>query len=281
MSTWYHDGKPIDAAPIDDRAFQYGDGLFETIAIRAGTPRLWDFHMERLEFGCSRLNIEMPESAGLKDELMRALEESKEQPGYSVAKIIVSSGVGQRGYGRAPASPAAVFIGVFPARPVARDTYRRGVDMHLCETRLAVSSATAGIKTLNRLEQVIGRSEALAAGAFEGLMLDADGRVICGTMSNVFIVSDKSLKTPSLERNGVAGVMRRLMLESLDSSGMDIEVRDIDVDEFRTCDEVFLTNSQFGLLPVRECGQHEFEAGSVTRNCQALLADAGIAECAI
>jgi len=278
MNHWFLNGKPVAAVPVDDRAVQYGDGLFETIAVRKGTPRLFEMHMERLARGCAMLRIEMPIVAGLRRDLAAAIEQSHEMSAYSVAKIIVSSGVSKRGYGRIPPTPATVIIGVFPARPVETSAYRDGVDTVLCESRLAIHSPTAGLKTLNRIEQVLGRSECLAAGAFEGLMLDAERRLICGTMSNVFIVTNQRIATPSLKRCGVAGVMRQLGIQSLRDEGIEVDVRDVTVDEFHASDEVFLTNSQFGALPVSTCGKHAWKAREMTNQVMATLARNGIAE---
>ena len=281
MSGWYRNGTPVDSIPIDDRAVQYGDGLFETVAIRAGKPRLFDLHLKRLEAGCAALGIEMPAAGALENNLASAIQESQETPAHSVAKILVSSGVSQRGYGRKQPSPASVVIGVFPSRPVAAASYREGVDTILCTTRLAVHSATAGLKSLNRIEQVLGRSQCLTSNAFEGLMLDAEERLICGTMSNVFITVDKTIVTPSLDRCGVEGVMRSFAIQSLAAEGIEVSVRDVALDEFRGCDEVFLTNSQFGALPVRQCDGNTLVPGRLTREVIAILARNGITECAL
>ncbi len=281
MSQWFRNGKRIESLAIDDRAVQYGDGLFETIAIRQGKARLFDLHMRRLARGCERLGIAMPDEVTLQQDLADAIEKSRELAAYCVAKIIVSSGTGQRGYGRSmPVSPV-VLIGVFPARPVAASAYRNGVDTILCESRLATGSPTAGLKTLNRIEQVLGRSECLAAGTFEGLMLDAGERLICGTMSNVFIVAGQRVMTPELRRCGVEGVMRQLAIDSLRSDGVRVEERDISIDDCKGAEELFLTNSQFGALPVSQLGDVAWKTGEMTRRLLRLLARNGIAECAV
>ncbi|MBT8091777.1 MAG: aminodeoxychorismate lyase [Gammaproteobacteria bacterium] len=278
-SNWFRDGEPVASVPIDDRALQYGDGLFETIAVRGGQARLWDLHMARLGKGCETLGLETPDAERLLREIDAALLQSTNDDSNCVVKIIVSAGSGQRGYGRSTTT-STVFLGVFPQRGVEADAYANGVSTLLCKTSLAISSVTAGLKTLNRLEQVLGRSECLRASCFEGLMLDAEGRLICGTMSNVFVVSNNSLITPYLGRCGVAGVMRDFAIDVFGRHGIDVSVRDLVIDELWQSDEVFLTNSQFGALPVRSCLQHEFRPGSVTRDCLMLLADHGITECA-
>ncbi len=279
MSRWFHDGKPAKVVSLDDRAFQYGDGLFETIAIRNGEPRLWRYHMDRLAAGCERLRIAAPDPQTLRKQLDVAVAESGEIPGYCAAKIIISCGVSARGYARENPTAANTYIGVFATVPVAKDLYRGGVETMLCETRLAPFSATAGLKTLNRLEQVLARSECLANGAFEGLTLDAGDQLICGTMSNVFIVSNEAISTPSLHRCGVEGVMRRHTIDTLTANDVTVDLRDIGKDELLQCDEVFLTNSQFGVLPVRRCGDKIWRRHPVTHKVMAMMAQNGVAEC--
>jgi 4-amino-4-deoxychorismate lyase len=164
---------------------------------------------------------------------------------------------------------------------VPASSYRDGVSAIICDTRLAVASPTAGLKTLNRLEQVLARSECLSAGAFEGITLDAEGHVICGTMSNVFLVRNNTVVTPSLTRCGVQGVMRRHVIETLREEGLDVEMADLREAELYAADEVFLSNSQFGVLPVHQCGDREWPLGDVTRQVMAMLADRGVDECRV
>ena len=279
MSDWYEIDKPASTIELDDRGLQYGDGLFETIAIRRGEPRLWDYHYERLARGCRALALVTPAVKVLRARLDAALANSDCDPLFCIAKIILTAGVSQRGYGRNLPSEPRIFVGVFPAAPVKRSSYVQGVATILCETRLATRSPLAGLKTLNRLEQVLARSECLPTGAFEGLTLDADGRLVCGTMSNVFIVKDNVVRTPSLERCGVDGTMRRHLLTLLKSTELSCEVCDIAASDLGEVDEVFLTNSQMGAIPVNRCGDHAWPVGPVTKRVLDLLANNGILEC--
>ncbi len=279
MNEWFHNGERETTVAIDDRGFQYGDGLFETIAIRHGAPRLWGYHVERLAAGCERLGFAPPDEEALRVWLDTALSETAVDTVYCVAKIIATSGIARRGYGRTFPSPVAVRIGVFPSAPPAASKYRDGVDTLVCDTRLATGSVTAGMKTLNRIEQVLARSECIASGAFEGLTLDADGKLICGTMSNVFLVRKNDIVTPSLKGCGVQGIMRRHLIESLRDKGRATIEREVPLRELAKADEVFLTNSQFGVLPVRRCDDTAWPVGSVTRDVIKVLGSAGIAEC--
>ena len=273
MSEWHRINSGLHAVDPDDRGFQYGDGVFETIAVRNGQPRLWSHHMRRLRHACERLGFEGPPA--LEPYVDVALEGTRENPRHCIIKVIVTAGVGRRGYARQMPSRTETFVGVFPAAATNKPAYLEGVATTLCETRLAVGSPLAGIKTLNRLEQVLARSECAPTGAYEGLTLDAEGRLICGTMSNVFLVRNQAIATPALHRCGVEGIMRQFVMETCG----DIEVRDLTVDDLAAADEVFITNSQIGAVPVHRCDELRWEVGEVTRSIMRQLADSGIEEC--
>jgi 4-amino-4-deoxychorismate lyase len=264
---------------ISARGSQYGDGLFETIAIRDGEPRLWTYHIERLVEGCRRLGFDAPDAAALRERLSAVLDASDADRMHCIAKLVVSAASEGRGYGRSVPAGTQSWAGVFPATALARSDYANGIATRLCETRLATGSPVAGLKTLNRLEQVLARAEIGESGVIEGLTCDADGRIICGTMSNVFFVRDNQVMTPSLARCGVAGVMRRLVVEVLEDAGMPAKVCDIPVAELSTVDEVFITNSQLGAVPVRSCDKHRWPVGPVTREVTRRLFEHGIKEC--
>ena len=279
MTDWFQNGDAIGHVDASDRGFQYGDGLFETVAIRNGEPRLWQYHMDRLSNGCTLLGIERPADTELYEGVLHALSKSGVSSAYSVAKIIVSAGAGRRGYGRPTATTPTVLFGAFPAAPPPVESYVDGVDLVLCQTRLASNSPTAGLKTLNRLEQVLARSEFIDTGEFEGLTMDAADNIICGTMSNVFFVTNNSISTPALDRCGVAGVMRRHVIETLRVQGIDTLIQTVKLDDLQNIHEVFVSNSQFGVLPVRSCADLQWPVGETTKNVISILADNGVAEC--
>ncbi len=279
MADWFSDGEAAPYVAASDRGFQYGDGLFETVAIRDGEARLWHYHMDRLTKGCELLGLKMPAHDELLRGVMHAVQQSNTPAAYSVAKIIVSAGSGRRGYGRSRSVTPSVLYGAFPAMPPAIESYRDGIDTVLCQTRLAVNSAMAGVKTLNRLEQVLARSEFVETEVFEGLTMDADDNIICGTMSNVFFVKDNSISTPPLDRCGVDGVMRRHVIETLADQGIETKVQLTCLADMNRVDEVFLSNSQFGVLPVKRCKEMQWPAGEVTRSVMTILADNGVVEC--
>ncbi len=109
--------------------------------------------------------------------------------------------------------------------------------------------------------------------------MDADDNIICGTMSNVFFVADKKISTPSLDRCGVKGVMRRHVIESLSEQGIETQVRTLSLADLSSVEEIFIANSQFGIMPVRSCADMRWPFGDATRKVMSVLADKGIAEC--
>jgi 4-amino-4-deoxychorismate lyase len=281
MTDWYRLGENQHVIASGERAFHYGDGLFETIAIRGGEPRLWEHHVDRLLAGCKRLGLDIPRAPVIRRRLDVALGESDHNTEFCTAKIVVTAGPSQRGYGRAMPTQAAMYVGVYPGIPLNKQAYEKGVAAIFCATRLATGSPVAGLKTLNRIEQVLARSECLATGAFEGLTRDADDRLICGTMSNVFIVKNNAIRTPSLERCGVAGTMRRHVIETLGGAGHDVGVADLYEDDLVDADEVFISNSQIGVVPVHRCGGYKWVIGNTTKEVMALLAKNGVDECRV
>jgi len=278
---WYRNNRRITSVPVDDRGFQYGDGLFETVAIRAGSARLWQLHVDRLAGGCERIGFRMPSESSLHEAVGIAVKSSLPRPRDGVIKLMLTAPPSDRGYSRPRSIDPDVTIGAFPARLPERDAYRTGVDTILCSTELASPSVTAGLKTLNRLEQVIAAAECRAANVFDGLTCDAVGRVICGTMSNVFFVSGQAIITPSVARCGVAGVMRRFVMESLAGEGIEVAVGDFLATELGGADEVFITNSQFGILPVRRCGELQWTRHERTFDVMTVVGALGIGECCL
>ena len=267
MLSWV-DGQPAESLSLRDRGLAYGDGLFETIAVRAGMPSLLDRHMARLSEGCLRLGIPIEPSA-IRAEVLAF----SQLLGEGVAKLIVTRGDGLRGYAAPqPAQPRRILQGgAQPGYPAVNA--EQGVRLFPCATRLAEQPALAGLKHLNRLEQVLARSEWRDAEHAEGLMRDSSGRIIEGVYSNLFLLREGRLATPDLARCGVAGVMRAEVLERAAALGMACEIRDISLDELLAADEVFLCNSLYGIWPVRALQARDWPVGPLTRKLQANIRD--------
>ncbi|WP_070886941.1 aminodeoxychorismate lyase [Pseudomonas sp. D1-3] len=263
MPHWV-DGQPAASLPLVDRGLAYGDGLFETMAVRGGRPVLLERHLTRVTAGCERLHIRL-DADRLRSELSAFCVELEE----GVAKLIVTRGDGQRGYAPSTGSPRHVLqSAAMPAYP--EQHAEQGVSLYPCTTRLAEQPLLAGLKHLNRLEQVLARAEWQDAGYAEGLMRDVSGRVIEGVFSNLFLVAGGVLVTPDLQRCGVAGVMRAELLEQAQALGIACQVRDIELDELLGAEEVFLCNSLYGVWPVRQLQGRHWPVGPLTRKLQAL-----------
>lgn len=141
----------------------------------------------------------------------------------------------------------------------------------ICLTRLGQNTALAGIKHLNRLEQVLARREWGDPDIREGLLLDAEGNVVEGTMSNLFAIQGSTLVTPDLTRCGVAGIMRTVVLEQAAGLGLGVSVQPLPLAEVEQADELFLTNSLIGVWPVIGLGNCTWVMGAVTRQLQERL----------
>lgn len=260
-------GKPGACVSALDRGLLYGDGVFETIRVCDGEPRYWSCHMQRLQAGCERLGISPCDTVLLTAEAGRLLDGS----GAGVLKVIVTRGSGGRGF-RPEAGTAPTRIVQLHSLPVySPDCAQSGVTARICATRLGHNPALAGIKHLNRLEQVMARREWNDAGIAEGLLLDRDDNLIEGTMSNIFLVRENVLTTPVLDRCGVAGIMRSWVLNAAQQAGLDFRVRNIHADELKQAQEVFVCNSVIGIWPVIAAGDLAWEKGEITAGLQAQL----------
>lgn len=274
MMQWRINGVVDALVSADDRGFAYGDGLFETIAVRNGACRLFAAHLQRLSGSATRLGLPVPDSDYLERECQAAI--GSEQTG--TLKIIYTRGAGRRGYAPPDSVAPLLAVGFSAVCPAAVSL--DGIAVRLCATHVAVSPALAGMKTLNRLEQVLARSEWTTDEFAEGLMFAPDERLICGTMSNVFLVTATGLQTPRLDQSGVRGVMRQQLMELAAQQALDVCERAISRDELFAADDVFLTNSQVGMLPVARIEHQHYQRSPVTVRLRAALAAAGITECA-
>jgi len=255
LASWV-DGEPAASLPIDDRGLHYGDGLFETILVRGGVPRFLDAHLERLRHGLEALAIDFAAADALRAEIARAAALA---PPLAVLKIIVTRGSAvRRGYRPSRQESARRIVTLWPTAPLERDLTLRGVELSVSPLPLPGFSPFAGLKHLNRLENVLASLQAGEADAFESLMLAASGQVISGISSNVFVVKAGGILTPPVDRVGVAGVMRRIVLREAPRLGIVAQEQGLTLEDVRTADGMFITNARIGVVPVRRVGEHVF-----------------------
>ncbi|HWF98132.1 MAG TPA: aminodeoxychorismate lyase [Steroidobacteraceae bacterium] len=265
-------GAAAEAVSALDRGLHFGDGVFETIACLNGRPRFLSLHLERLAHGCRTLGF-----APVADRLLRAeIEGLAGAQERAIVKLIVTRGPAiARGYavsGREQATRVAIRY-PWPVEETAGQ--QRGVGVRVAAMRLGENPALAGLKHCNRLEQIFARSEAEASTVAEALMLSRSGRLISGTMTNVFLVDgppqSPRLRTPAIDLCGVAGVMRRVVLREAAQAGFTATESALWPADLAAAAEVFLTNARVGIWPVARLGERTLEPGPVTRRLQDLL----------
>ncbi len=267
MNNFLINGQPGDAISVSDRGLHYGDGVFETITIDQGQPLCWQQHLQRLEQGCNRLGITVPPPKVLLDEAQSLLSNSARE----VIKLIITRGQGGRGYQAPHDMSTTRIIGSYPFPDYSKLDPLSGVNVRLCEHRLSQNQNLAGIKHLNRLEQVLARSEWVTEDYAEGLMLDIAGNIIEGTMSNIFLVLGKELLTPDLTFCGINGIVRQNILSLASNLGLISKITTVNMETLIGADEMFLCNSVIGIWPVNEIGGHFFKNMSVTMQIRDLL----------
>lgn len=264
-------GEPGDSITVSDRGLQYGDGLFETLAVSQGVCEFWDRHIQRLLQGCERLRIPAPDPTLLEAEVARLIQAQT----HAVLKIIVTRGTGGPGY-QAPVSvqPTRILLlSDWPERTA--DNTASGVQLRICRQRLSCNPTLAGLKHLNRLEQVLARSEWYTPEISEGLMLDEQDHIIEGTFTNVFLVERGHIVTPPVDLCGVAGILRGLIFELAAANDIVCQEQRVTRDHLHNADEIFITNSLIGIWPVRAVEEQRFYPGPMTRRLQKALSKLG------
>ena len=230
-----------------DRGFAYGDGVFRTLVMREGSPENWPLHYQKLVADCSAIGIVCPSPELLMNDLQQLflLDET------AVAKIIVTRGEGNRGY-TPPAVTAPMRVVVKSPMPQYPETrFVDGVNLTVCETRLALQPRLAGIKHLNRLENVLARMEWHSPNIADGIFLDINDNVIECTAGNIFARFDDTLITPSLTQCGVAGVTRQRIIELAHTLALKIVVETLSLEKLLSADEVIVCNSLYGAWQVK------------------------------
>jgi len=262
-------GESKHCIEFSDRGFQYGDGLFETIEVINGIPVFLDQHLQRLNTGCKRLLIPTPDIDLLNKEAYQLAEGSTR----AVLKLIVTRGSGGRGYRQPESIQATRLFSLHPFPDYPESLCKQGINALFCRTRLGLNPMLAGIKHMNRLEQVLARSEWTASDIHEGIMMDNNNHVIEGTMSNLFIVKDQCLYTPTLKESGVNGILRNIIIALATENQLPIIEKMLMKQDVVTADEVFVTNSIIGIWPVKKIDTQLFQVGSITETLQRLFSE--------
>ena len=239
-----------EGLPANDRGLAYGDGLFETILAEGPRAALLPWHLERLNRDAGRLGIPIVRGE-IETLLTQALADFAGYYGGGrwILKATLTRGAGGRGYRPDKHMEPNLLLVHAPAppRPPAA-----GVTVDFSPVPLTVNPILSGIKSLNRLEQVMAARE-LGADLFEVLMSNAEGHVVEGTRTNLFVATEEGWLTPPQSTLAVAGVMRRVVLEHLWSAGEPVTEAPVTLEVLMSerCKGVCLTNSVLGIVPVR------------------------------
>jgi 4-amino-4-deoxychorismate lyase len=239
------------------RGLQYGDGVFRTCFIYNSELIDINKQIDTLMSDAARLHLAPLPVGALRDDAARLARDQ----GRAVLKMLLLRAGSGRGY-RSEGAGTDRLLCRYPAPSWPPAAWDRGVTVFRSQFRLATQPALAGIKHLNRLEQVLA-SRQWEEGAEEALLSDEAGRPVCGTRTNLFWVRDGQLRTPALQRCGVAGMMRAKVLALAPAA----IVGDADWAEVESADEVFITNSLIGIWPVARLGARRWAGpGPVTRD---------------
>lgn len=259
-----HVDAPAAVSPLD-RGLHFGDGVFETIACIKGRARFLSLHLDRLTRSCERLRIGLGDGATVRHEI----EQAAAGADSSLIKFIVTRGAAVvRGYGWSGNESATRVLLRYAWPAEDTNSQRQGVRVGIARMRLGENPALAGMKHLNRLEQVLARSEVSGKEAADLLVFSSSGRLASGTMSNVFIVRNGRLITPSMNLCGVAGVMRRVVLREANALGVIAEEGTVLESDLEGAQELFLTNARIGIWPVRALAGRSLAIGAITRRLQ-------------
>lgn len=259
----YSGQRRIEALDPRDRGLAYGDGVFETILVHRGEPVWWNEHVRRLARGCEALGIRMPDAAFLRGEA-DALVAGRAR---GVFKLILTRGVGERGYAPPPGTPPTLVLSLSDAPPAPPGD---GLVLRWCDTRLAIQPRLAGIKHLNRLEQVLARAEWSDPSIHEGLLCDTAGCVVSATSANLFALVEDRWLTPPVAGCGVAGTCRDWLLGHVPGAAEATLSRL----EIESAQALVLCNAVRGILPVAALGERRWAMPEATRGLVRALADA-------
>ena len=268
QSAIWLDGAPTSVLPLPDRGLDFGDGLFETLLVQQGRPLFTELHMERLGQGLQALAIPDCLDAARQHLECAASFIGKEAWHWAALRLSVIRGAGQRGYAPTESSPPYILI---VATRLGRDCGQMSAAATLSQARIRLSAQPllAGIKHLNRLEQVLAAAQAQEEGADECIVLDQSERLTSVVAGNLFLVCQGEVLTPELSDCGVAGTRRRLIIEKWGPAlGFKVREAKLTMRDLRDSEEVFYSNSLQAVRPVARVSNQSWENHTV---CQALF----------
>ncbi|QJT21980.1 aminodeoxychorismate lyase [Aeromonas media] len=260
-------GIPTEAVSARDRGLAYGDGHFTTMLVKQGQVIWWPAHLARLQHACARLGFaELPW-----DTLATEVAQLAAGQTQAVAKIVLTRGSGGRGYDGAGCNTPTRIVSLAPYPAHYLGWQQNGIAALICQQQLGDAPMLAGLKTLGRLEQVLLKSELAARGGVEGIVLNSRGFLVEGVSANLFWRRGKTVFTPDLSRAGIDGIMRKRVIMMLKQMGIELRVVEAPLESLWQAEEVWLTNTLMGIVPVTSIGDVHYPSPVLIRRLQERL----------
>ena len=232
-----------------DRGFLYGDGIFETLRSYDGEPFKLAEHMERMRHSAKELMIVFEYTNTEISEIIKKLID-KNNIRNAYMRITLSRGAGGIGLGISNNHKPTLLIQIKSFTPYEKKLYNEGMSLVVSNCRRSTSCPISCHKTTNLLKSILLKEEANRKSAHEAIILNTDGYVAECVVSNVFMVSDGSVVTPSLDTNILPGITRRTVLDICRDSGIPVSEECFMIETLLKADEVFITNSLMEIMPV-------------------------------
>ena len=272
MNSVLINGITADYLTINDRAIHYGDGLFETILCSNNTLFYWPQHYQRLRQSALKLKLNCPDEQILLHDISYLLKENETpEAGVFSIKIIITRGSSERGYvipKKTSENRIVLLSAISPDYCALISGELLSGELYLCRQQVSINESLAGLKHLNRLENVLARNEwhdTAKNNYVDGLMLNANQHVIEGTMSNLFAIKDNKLYTPDLRQSGINGIMRAMIIAAAERNGIEVSTVNISLEELLDMDEIFISNSLMGVRSVNKIASSFFHGQTLTK----------------
>jgi branched-chain amino acid aminotransferase len=265
--------KEVDACiSVYDHGFLYGDGIYETMRSYEGVVFMLDRHIARLGHSASLIRLALPEGAFLQDAVYETMDSNGLSDAY--VRITVSRGRGPIGLDPGLCKEPTVVVIAKEFREYPAEYYEKGTELILAKTRRnLVEALDPGIKSLNFLNNILAKAEAVERGVYEAVMLNKDGYIAEGTVTNIFFVRNGRLCTPSREAGILEGITREVVISAAKADGIEVREGMFRPDDIFRAEEVFLTNTTGEVVPVSKLEHAAFRVGEMTRRLHELYRD--------
>jgi len=260
-------GVATDQISINDRGLSYGDGLFTTMLVSNGSCCLLPEHLSRLQDGIKRLAIAQIDFSQLLEQLTTAANVLE----HGIIKVVITRGAGARGYSSLACDTPTVIVTTSPLPSHYPALRKKGINVGVSTIALGLNPVTAGLKHLNRLEQVLVRQQIDQEGWDDAIVLDCQGYIVESNLANIFWLKDGTLYTPSLEFAGVEGIMRNAVLAQAQAMNYQISIDRYRLSSVMDSDEIFITNSLMQVVPITMVEQRHYPIGSHTLSIAAAV----------